>query len=143
MKYFRLILVLIAIIAAFFFFNKKVSESDVQKMLKDDFNIEVNFCGCFGCGTEKVNVYTQNDKRWLKFTFNLPSDHPESRVIEFSSEKEKQFSILLFDAIRNQEKGGCTTDAEYKIESRGLRYKFIDGRCLFRDFFNQIAFNNN
>lgn len=132
-----------AIIASFFFFNKKVSESDVHKMLKNDFNIAVNSCGCFGCGTEKVNVYTQSGKRWLKFIFKLPSDHQESRLIEFSSEKENQLSELIFDAIKNQEAGGCTTVGEYTIESRGLRYKFVDGRCSFRGFFNQIALNNN
>lgn len=112
-------------------------------MLKNDFRIEVNSCGCFGCGSEIVSVYTENDKRRLKLLFNLSSNHPASRVIEFSSEKEKQLGALIFDAIKNQDKGGCTTTSDYKIESRGFRYKFTDSRCSVSDFFNLIALTKN
>ena len=143
MKYLKLIFVLAAIIASFFFFNKKVSENTLHKMLKNDFRIEVNSCGCFGCGSEIVNVYTENEKRWLKLIFNLSSNHPESRLIEFSPEKENQLSALIIDAIKHQDKGGCTTTSEYKIESRGLRYKFTDSRCSVSDFFNLTALTKN
>ena len=143
MKYLKLIFVLAAIIASFFFFNKKVSENTLHKMLKNDFRIEVNSCGCFGCGSKIVNVYTENDKRWLKLIFNLSSNHPESRLIEFSSEKEKQLSAFIFDAIKHQDEGGCTSTSEYKIESRGFRYKFTDNRCSISDFFNLTAFTKN
>ena len=143
MKYLKLIFVLATIVASFFFFNKKISENTLHKMLKNDFRIEVNSCGCFGCGSEIVNVYTENDTRWLKLIFNLSSNHPESRLVEFSSEKENQLSALIFDAIKHQDKGGCTTTSEYKIESRGLRYKFTDSRCSVSDFFNLIALTKN
>ena len=143
MKYLKLIFVLAAIIASFFFFNKKVSENTLHTMLKNDFRIDVNSCGCFGCGSEIVNVYTENDKRWLKLIFNFSSSHPESRLIEFSSEKEKQLSALIIDAIKHQDKGGCTTTSEYKIESRGFRYKFTDNRCSVAGFFNLLALTEN
>ena len=139
MKYFKLIIVLAAIVASFFFLNKDISESAVHKMIKNDFVMQANSCGCFGCGSQIANVYTQNGKRWLKLKYNISSDDPEFAITEFTPEKEKQLDSLIRDAIKNQEEGGCTTTSEYKLENKGFSFKFIDNRCSVDDFFNSIA----
>lgn len=139
MKYFKLVIVLAAIVASFFFLNKDISESTVHKMIKNDFAIEANFCGCFGCGAQIANVYTQNGKRWLKLRSNISQVNPEFAITEFTPEKEKQLDSLIIDAIKNQEKGGCTTTSEYKFENKGFSFRLIDNRCSVSDFFNLIA----
>ena len=131
MKYLKLYIVLLGIVASFYFFNKKIGESSIHKMVQSDFRIEVMHCGCFGCGREVITAYENNDKRWWK----VNSDSGKTAVYELTPDKEIQLEILLNGIINKSISGGCTTDAEYAFENNGFRFKIFDPGCILRGFF--------
>ena len=131
MKYLKLYIVLLGIVASFYFFNKKIGESSIHKMVQSNFRIEVKHCGCFGCGSEVITTYKNNGKRWLK----VNSDSEKNAVYELTPEKEIQLEILLNGIINKSISGGCTTWSEYAFENTGFRFKIFDHGCLLSGFF--------
>ena len=131
MKYLKLTIVLLGIIASFVFFDKDIGESAIHKMIRSDFRIEVKYCGCFGCGNEVITAYKNDDKRWLK----VVSDSKETNLIELTPEKEMKLEMLLNGIISKSISGGCTTDAEYVFENNGFRFKIFDSGCILGGFF--------
>jgi hypothetical protein len=132
MKYLKLYIVLLGIVASFFFFNKDISESTVHRMIQDNFRIEVNSCGCFGCYDQIATVYKENNKRWLKLT---SSGTKEASIIEFTQEREKQLESIVISIINKRVNGYCTQDAEYSFENNGFRFKIFEYRsCSLKLF---------
>ena len=131
MKYLKLYIVLLGIVASFYFFNKKIGESAVHKMVQSDFRVEVMHCGCFGCGKETVIAFRNNGKRWLR----VISDSEKPTEYELTPEKETLLEMLLNGIIAKNGSGGCTTWAEFVFENSSFRFKVSDNSCIMGSFF--------
>jgi len=143
MRFFNTIILIITISIEIYSCKTEAKESDIHRIIKGNFSIEAYSCGCFGCGKEKMNVYEQNGKRWLKIIFNQTSDKLITKEIEFDHYTEHRLDSLLIDAVKKQKEGGCTTTSDWKVWNNSLKFNFKDGRCSVLDFFDLLILNTD
>jgi len=127
--YSKLMLLMCLIVVSFFIFKKDIQESTIHKMMQNDFQIEANFSGCFGGGTQVAYVYKKNGKRWLKFISDASINNSEFRVTEFTTEKEKELESLVVEIVKANGEGGCTNYYDYKFENSAFCFRFFTSSC--------------
>jgi hypothetical protein len=114
------------------------TNEEIQKILEQkNYQIEVTFQGCFGAGTERLEI---KNNEVAVYTYqslsNIPGSSEKTWQIPWDIEKQKilkeifETGISFHDTVEF-----CTTTSEYKLTNFVQSVEFKDMTCELTDKF--------
>ncbi|WP_411765996.1 hypothetical protein [Winogradskyella sp. A3E31] len=130
----KLILTLICVLALFS--CKPEVQNDKKTLNKifasNNYHINVQTCGCFGCGTYSYDVNVKNEKVTI-------ANSSGKQKIEVSRDSIESFKKFMSERIgKNISRGLCTSKYIFKVETNNLAITFTDEGCHEWDILNKI-----
>jgi len=119
----------------------KDTKEEIQEILEQqNYKIEYKFQGCFGGGTERLEIKNNEIAIYTYLNLNDPTgSFEETRQIPWDMEKEKLIKEIFETGINFRDtEGYCTTTAKYKLTSIIQSVEFEDMNCELMDKFQSL-----
>lgn len=115
----------------------------VEKIVEDDaYRIDYAYQGCFGGGTETLQVSTKKGSREATFIFMQgrgDGAHKQRKTIPWNAEKDNLVKDLFNKGIAVTDTTGlCTTHATFALVSTRGSVSFSDKNCDFGEKFETL-----
>jgi len=101
---------------------------------ENEYQIKVEICGCFGCGTHLFNVNLKGDKA----TISNISGKQNIEVIKDSLDSFKYFMSERIGQNIGSKLQLCTSTYIFQVDNGNLAVTFSDGHCSEWDKLNAI-----
>jgi hypothetical protein len=115
---------------------------EIDDLLHDrDYKIECEFQGCFGGGTEKLEIRNGKTATYTFLDFSRENGPIEkTRTISWTKEKEKKLKELFEIGMHLQDTASmCTTTAKYVLTSWPNSIEFADLNCKLTEKFEELV----
>jgi hypothetical protein len=105
-----------------------------------NYKVELQYQGCFGAGTEKLEIRDNRTAIHTFFIFGQDDKEVEKiKTISWTPEKEKTLKEIFEAGIQFHDTiGMCTTTARYILTSRSNSVEFEDLNCEVSDKFEAL-----
>lgn len=108
----------------------------VEEIVKDDtYRIEYVYQGCFGGGTESLEISAKKGSRKATYTYmegSVDGQHEQIKTIRWNAEKDKLVKDLFNKGMAVTDTiGMCTTHATFVLVSTSGSVRFKDDDCAF------------
>jgi len=116
----------------------KDRKEEIQEILaQKNFKIEYKFQGCFGGGTERLEIKNNEIAIYTHVTLNgSTGSYEEIRQIPWDIGKQKLLKEIFETGINLGDTGGfCTTTSNYKLTNLIQSVEFEDMNCELNDKF--------
>lgn len=115
----------------------------VEEIVKDDtYRIEYAYQGCFGGGTETLEVSTKKGSREATYVYmegRGDGEHKQRKTIAWNAEKDKLVKDLFNKGIAVTDTiGSCTTHATFALVSTSGSVRFTDKSCDFGEEYETL-----
>jgi hypothetical protein len=114
----------------------------IDELLRDgNYQVECEFQGCFGGGTEKLEIRNGTTAIYIFLDFSEEKGSVEKRkTISWTIEKEKKLRKLFEIGIHIQDTTSrCTTTAQYVLTSWPNSIAFKDLNCKVTEKFEELV----
>lgn len=118
------------------------TSEEIDDLLDDgDYVIECEFQGCFGGGTEKLEIKDGKTATYTFLEFNKENAPIEkTKTISWTEEKEKKLRELFEIGTHLQDTTPmCTTTAKYALTSWPNSIEFEDRNCNVTEKFEELV----
>lgn len=112
--------------------NTPIETNDTQQILNSgDIAITIEYQGCFGGSTQRINIISKNGIRVLtnQITGEFIETQPYPDSSMFDSKKEQILEELIQKGLSPNDSDFCTTQAIYVITTEKHNYQFVDSSC--------------